>query len=61
MTTPDSTEVLDESWHDGVEPAPRPVLPREPLMSRSFLSLLAVQFLTVLNDNTFRWLVVPLA
>ncbi len=61
MTTPDSTEALDESWHDGVEPAPQPVLPREPLMSKSFLSLLAVQFLTVLNDNTFRWLVVPLA
>lgn len=31
------------------------------LSSVSFVSLLVVQFLTVLNDHTFRWLVVPLA
>lgn len=36
-------------------------LPCEPLSSRSFLCLLVVQFLTVLNDHTFRWLVVPIA
>lgn len=35
-------------------------LPREGLSSRNFLSLLIVQFLTVLNDHTFRWLVVPI-
>lgn len=34
---------------------------QERLRSVSFLSLLAVQFLTALNDHTFRWLVVPLA
>src|SRR5262249_12379614 len=34
---------------------------RRPLMSPGFLALLAVQFLTVLNDHTFRWLVVPIA
>ena len=37
------------------------VLPHERLWSRSFVCLLAVQFLTVLNDHTFRWLVVPIA
>lgn len=37
------------------------VLPHERLRSRSFFCLLAVQFLTVLNDHTFRWLVVPIA
>ncbi len=31
------------------------------ISSLSFLSLLAVQFLTALNDHTFRWLVVPIA
>ena len=36
-------------------------LPHERLATRSFLSLLFVQFLTVLNDHTFRWLVVPIA
>ncbi|WP_010585157.1 acyl-[ACP]--phospholipid O-acyltransferase [Schlesneria paludicola] len=36
-------------------------LPHAPLWSNSFLSLLIVQFLTVLNDHTFRWLVVPIA
>ena len=35
--------------------------PHDRLSSRSFLCLLAVQFLTVLNDHTFRWLVVPIA
>ena len=30
------------------------------LASRSFLGLLATQFLVVLNDNMFRWLVVPI-
>lgn len=36
-------------------------LPHEHLASRSFLCLLIVQSLTVLNDHTFRWLVVPIA
>ncbi|MBI1346482.1 MFS transporter [bacterium] len=33
----------------------------EGLWSRSFLGLLIVQFTTALNDNTFRWLVIPIA
>ncbi len=36
-------------------------LPHVRLSSRSFFCLLIVQFLTVLNDHTFRWLVVPIA
>lgn len=36
-------------------------LPHGNLRSCSFLCLLVVQFLTVLNDHTFRWLVVPIA
>lgn len=35
--------------------------PRWPETAAGFLGLLAVQFLTVLNDHTFRWLVVPIA
>ncbi|ODA36354.1 acyl-[ACP]--phospholipid O-acyltransferase [Planctopirus hydrillae] len=45
---------------ESTEP-PRPADLHDRLSSISFLSLLAVQFLTVLNDHTFRWLVVPLA
>ena len=37
------------------------VLPHAKLWSRGFVCLLLVQFLTVLNDHTFRWLVVPIA
>ncbi len=44
-----------------LDSAPSPAVLREPLGSRSFMCLMAVQFLTVLNDNAFRWLVVPLA
>lgn len=36
-------------------------LPHEQLRSPHFICLLVVQFLTVLNDHTFRWLVVPIA
>jgi len=35
--------------------------PRELSAARSFRCLLAVQFLTVLNDNTFMWMAVALA
>jgi acyl-[acyl-carrier-protein]-phospholipid O-acyltransferase/long-chain-fatty-acid--[acyl-carrier-protein] ligase len=61
--TPDSTEEVDESLPDGADQGAGhiPVVPREPISSRSFLCLLVVQFLTVLNDHTFRWLVVPIA
>ncbi|MGE3317065.1 MAG: hypothetical protein AB7O26_18265, partial [Planctomycetaceae bacterium] len=31
------------------------------LLSRSFLALLATQFLGAMNDNMFRWLAVPIA
>lgn len=51
-----STEVAGAvTWH------PSRDLHHEKLSSRSFLCLLIVQFLTVLNDHTFRWLVVPIA
>jgi len=43
------------------EPQAAPRLSPEGLWSRSFLGLLIVQFTTALNDNTFRWLVVPIA
>lgn len=59
MSTSNPIDELTESLV--VDSVPSPVVPREPLGSRSFICLLAVQFLTVLNDNTFRWLVVPLA
>lgn len=36
-------------------------LPHGALSSGSFVSLLIVQFLTALNDQTFRWLMVPIA
>jgi acyl-[acyl-carrier-protein]-phospholipid O-acyltransferase/long-chain-fatty-acid--[acyl-carrier-protein] ligase len=41
-----------------VSPA-QPPHPGEGLASRSFLGLLATQFLGAMNDNIFRWLVVP--
>ena len=34
--------------------------PRGGLLSRSFLGLLCTQFLGAINDNMFRWLVVPI-
>ena len=61
MSTLDSTEELDESLLDDAPASPRPLAPSGPLLSKSFLCLMAVQFLTVLNDNTFRWMIVPLA
>ena len=39
---------------------PGPNAPRKGLLSWSFFGLLCLQFLTVLNDNTYRWLVTPL-
>ena len=42
------------SAEDTTNPSPR-------LMSRSFLGYLAMGFLTALNDNMFRWLIVPIA
>ncbi|MBS0202159.1 MAG: MFS transporter [Planctomycetes bacterium] len=61
MTELASMEESEDAW--GMDdPSPStPVHAREPLHSKSFLCLLAVQFLTTLNDNTFRWMVVPLA
>lgn len=61
MTDSASTDELDEAWNGEELSPPQLTHPREPLGSKSFLCLLAVQFLTVLNDNTFRWMVVPLA
>jgi acyl-[acyl-carrier-protein]-phospholipid O-acyltransferase/long-chain-fatty-acid--[acyl-carrier-protein] ligase len=42
------------------EPAAPPD-PSQKLLSRSFLALLATQFLGAMNDNMFRWLAVPIA
>ena len=60
---PDSTGADRPIAHSEGEAAHRDerILPREKLSSRSFLCLMLVQFLTVLNDHTFRWLVVPIA
>jgi acyl-[acyl-carrier-protein]-phospholipid O-acyltransferase/long-chain-fatty-acid--[acyl-carrier-protein] ligase len=33
---------------------------QEGLLSRSFLGLVATQFLTVFNDNAYRWLIIPI-
>ncbi len=60
MANQDATDELDD-WKESNDLPPRIIAPARPLFSRSFLCLLAVQFLTVLNDGTFRWLVVPLA
>ena len=60
MTNQEVTDELDD-WKESSDLPPRIIAPARPLFSRSFLCLLAVQFLTVLNDGTFRWLVVPLA
>ena len=38
----------------------KPTSPERSLKSRSFLGLLATQFLGAVNDNMFRWLVVPI-
>ncbi|HEY4262323.1 MAG TPA: MFS transporter, partial [Schlesneria sp.] len=59
MSTSDPMDDLSESLV--LDSVPSPAVHREPLGSRSFMCLMAVQFLTVLNDNAFRWLVVPLA
>lgn len=60
MPPSDSTLETDD-WNDTENLPPATIAPPRPLFSRSFVCLLAVQFLTVLNDGTFRWLVVPLA
>ena len=44
----------------GHSPAPPEDDPRGGLLSRSFLGLLVTQFLVALNDNMFRWLIVPI-
>ncbi len=51
-------EVLDEAraGNETTEPSGG----RKGLRSTSFIGLSSVQFLTVLNDNSYRWLVVPI-
>ena len=66
MSSDDSTASLSsptdppasDSAAEGATPQPDG---HQGLTSVSFVSLLIVQFLTVLNDHTFRWLVVPIA
>ncbi|MDZ4689311.1 MAG: MFS transporter, partial [Planctomycetaceae bacterium] len=55
MTTTES----DDAQLDAGAPPIRPLA--EGLWSPSFIGLLVVQFCTALNDNTFRWIVVPVA
>ena len=64
--TPDSTgshgnNLPGGSVDHGHEHREQRAITHEKLSSGSFLCLLFVQFLTVLNDHTFRWLVVPIA
>lgn len=59
MSAADSLTSLSDSGSEPPRPGPRSL--SQPVSSTSFLCLLAVQFLTVLNDNLFRWLIVPLA
>ncbi len=60
-TTPDSTGNAVAQIEDEHIKRDNGPLHHERLSSRGFLCLLFVQFLTVLNDHTFRWLVVPIA
>lgn len=51
-----------EEIHPAKGHPPRDVRPpHEGIWSSSFIALLVVQFCTALNDNAFRWLVVPIA
>lgn len=47
-------------FNEATQTLDTPAIPRGGLMSRSFLGLLATQFLGAVNDNMFRWLVVPI-
>ncbi len=59
---PSEQQILDELNHaDWMHQPVAPLAPRAPIASRSFLCLMAVQFLTVLNDNAFKWMAVVLA
>ncbi len=43
-----------------IGPSAKPAVQENGLLSRSFLALLVTQFLVSLNDNMFRWLVIPI-
>jgi acyl-[acyl-carrier-protein]-phospholipid O-acyltransferase/long-chain-fatty-acid--[acyl-carrier-protein] ligase len=60
-TEPANSEIMKHRPVGTVVHGDNRQLPHERLWSRSFFCLLIVQFLTVLNDHTFRWLVVPIA
>ena len=52
---------MEEETKPAIESIPSTINgARVGLSSRSFIGLAIVQFLTVLNDNTYRWLVVPI-
>lgn len=59
----DSMDGSEQSTIDELPPTRRSPTNhhQQPLNSVGFVSLLLVQFLTMLNDHTFRWLVVPIA
>lgn len=50
----------DSHTHEAAPTGSEAVDLRGGLLSRSFLGLLATQFLGAMNDNMFRWLVVPI-
>ena len=55
-------QIADElNRADWMDAPPPPDLLHESIDSTSFLCLMAVQFLTVLNDNTFKWMAVAIA
>ncbi|MEK6260004.1 MAG: acyl-[ACP]--phospholipid O-acyltransferase [Planctomycetota bacterium] len=59
---PSEQQIADElNRAEWMRHPPQVLAPRESLGSTSFLCLLAVQFLTVLNDNTFKWMAVAIA
>ena len=45
---------------DAGEPKSPKVARKEPLWTRGFIALLITQFLVSMNDNLFRWLIVPI-
>ena len=59
---PSEQQIADElNRAEWMHAPPQAALSHEPIASKSFLCLLAVQFLTVLNDNTFKWMAVAIA
>ena len=62
LATHSEQQITDElNRAEWMRESPQAITPRESIGSTSFLCLMAVQFLTVLNDNTFKWMAVAIA